>query len=160
MGGQKRRQCTDRAGNLCPTDEPTRDRARPGRAADQGDRCPRPRRTRAYARTPRSFVPVRQGARELGRGPRTLYGARTRIRHLMQWQDVGFFLGATRHGGRDLLPWRWTRERGRHAGLVRGGQSPKARAMLQPGNEVAATWRGRLDEHLGTIGCELVRAYA
>jgi DNA repair protein RecO (recombination protein O) len=32
--------------------------------------------------------------------------------------------------------------------------------MLQPGNEVAATWRGRLDEHLGTIGCELVRAHA
>ena len=32
--------------------------------------------------------------------------------------------------------------------------------MLQPGNEVAAVWRGRLDEHLGTIGCELLRAYA
>ena len=43
---------------------------------------------------------------------------------------------------------------------MRGGQSPKARAVLQPGNEVAATWRGRLAEHLGTIGCELVRAHA
>jgi DNA repair protein RecO (recombination protein O) len=32
--------------------------------------------------------------------------------------------------------------------------------MLQPGNEVAAAWRGRLSEHLGTIGCELVRAHA
>ena len=32
--------------------------------------------------------------------------------------------------------------------------------MLQPGNEVAAVWRGRLAEHLGTIGCELLRAYA
>ena len=32
--------------------------------------------------------------------------------------------------------------------------------MLQPGNEVAAVWRGRLDEHLGTIGCELLRAHA
>ena len=51
-----------------------------------------------------------------------------------------------------------TREHGRHAGLVRGGQSPKLRAVLQPGNEVAAVWRGRLAEHLGTIACELVRA--
>jgi DNA repair protein RecO (recombination protein O) len=44
--------------------------------------------------------------------------------------------------------------------LVRGGQSPRWRAMLQPGNAVAAVWRGRLDEHLGTIGCELLRAHA
>ena len=32
--------------------------------------------------------------------------------------------------------------------------------MLQPGNEIAAVWRGRLDEHLGTILCELVGAHA
>jgi DNA repair protein RecO (recombination protein O) len=78
----------------------------------------------------------------------------------MQWQDVGFVLGARRHGESALIVEFLTREHGRHAGLVRGGQSPKARGMLQPGNEVAATWRGRLDEHLGTIGCELVRAHA
>src|SRR5262249_40542215 len=47
-----------------------------------------------------------------------------------------------------------------HAGLVRGGQSPKLRAVLQPGNAVAAVWRGRLAEHLGTIACEVVRAHA
>jgi DNA repair protein RecO (recombination protein O) len=78
----------------------------------------------------------------------------------MQWQDTGFVLAARRHGESALIVELLTRERGRHAGLVRGGQSPKARAMLQPGNEVAATWRGRLDEHLGTIGCELVRSHA
>jgi DNA repair protein RecO (recombination protein O) len=78
----------------------------------------------------------------------------------MQWQDTGFVLAARRHGESALIVELLTREHGRHAGLVRGGQSPKARAMLQPGNEVAATWRGRLDEHLGTIGCELVRAHA
>ncbi len=78
----------------------------------------------------------------------------------MQWQDTGFVLAARRHGESALIVDLLTREHGRHAGLVRGGQSPKARAMLQPGNEVAAAWRGRLSEHLGTIGCELVRAHA
>src|SRR5439155_14560595 len=48
----------------------------------------------------------------------------------------------------------------RHAGLVRGGQSPRRRALLQPGNAVAASWRGRLPEHLGSFECELVDAHA
>ena len=78
----------------------------------------------------------------------------------MQWQDTGFVLAARRHGESALIIELLTQEHGRHAGLVRGGQSPRWRAMLQPGNEVAAVWRGRLDEHLGTIGCELLRAYA
>jgi DNA repair protein RecO (recombination protein O) len=78
----------------------------------------------------------------------------------MQWQDTGFVLAARRHGESALIIELLTQEHGRHAGLVRGGQSPRWRAMLQPGNEVAAVWRGRLDEHLGTIGCELLRAHA
>ena len=78
----------------------------------------------------------------------------------MEWQDTGFVLAARRHGESALIVDLLTREHGRHGGLVRGGQSPKARAMLQLGNEVAAAWRGRLNEHLGTIGCELVRAHA
>ena len=78
----------------------------------------------------------------------------------MQWQDTGFVLAARRHGESALIIELLTQEHGRHAGLVRGGQSPRYRAMLQPGNEVAAVWRGRLDVHLGTIGCELVRAHA
>ncbi|HXO91441.1 MAG TPA: DNA repair protein RecO [Stellaceae bacterium] len=79
---------------------------------------------------------------------------------MMQWQDTGFVLAARRHGESALIIELLTQEHGRHAGLVRGGQSPRGRAMLQPGNEVAAVWRGRLAEHLGTIGCELLRAYA
>jgi DNA repair protein RecO (recombination protein O) len=78
----------------------------------------------------------------------------------MQWQDTAFVLAARRHGESALIVELLTRRHGRHAGLVRGGQSPRVRAMLQPGNEVAAVWRGRLDEHLGTIGCEPVRAHA
>ena len=78
----------------------------------------------------------------------------------MEWHDRGFVLAARRHGESGTIVELLTGEHGRHAGLVRGGQSPKTRAVLQPGNKVAAVWRGRLSEHLGTIGCELVRPHA
>ena len=78
----------------------------------------------------------------------------------MEWRDLGFVLGARRHGEGALIVELLTAEHGRHAGLVRGGQSPRRRALLQPGNLVAAHWRGRLAEHLGQLECELVRAYA
>lgn len=78
----------------------------------------------------------------------------------MQWADTAFVLGTRRHGESGLIVELLTRERGRHAGLVRGGQSPARRALLQPGNEVAASWRGRLAEHLGALDCELVAAHA
>jgi DNA repair protein RecO (recombination protein O) len=78
----------------------------------------------------------------------------------MEWRDAGFVLAARRHSESAMVVELLTREHGRHAGLVRGGQSPKLRAVLQTGNEVAAVWRGRLAEHLGSTACELVRAYA
>jgi DNA repair protein RecO (recombination protein O) len=78
----------------------------------------------------------------------------------MQWVDTAFVVAVRRHGESGLVAELLTHAHGRHLGLCRGGQSPKRRAVLQPGNEVAATWRGRLPEHLGTLACELVRAYA
>src|SRR5712691_9355766 len=78
----------------------------------------------------------------------------------MEWRDTGFVLAARRHGESALIVELLTREHGRHAGLVRGGQSPRRRAVLQPGNSVAASWRGRLPEHLGNLDCELVEAHA
>jgi DNA repair protein RecO (recombination protein O) len=78
----------------------------------------------------------------------------------MDWRDTGFVLTARRHGESALIAELLTAEHGRHSGLVRGGQSPKRRALLQPGNLVAASWRGRLEEHLGTFDIELVRPNA
>src|SRR5215207_3755689 len=78
----------------------------------------------------------------------------------MEWRDVGFVLNARRHGESGLIVELLTAKHGRHAGLVRGGQSPRRRALLQPGNAIAAVWRGRLPEHLGTLDCELVAAHA
>ncbi|MBV8777125.1 MAG: DNA repair protein RecO [Alphaproteobacteria bacterium] len=78
----------------------------------------------------------------------------------MDWRDRGFVLTARRHGETALIVELLTEAHGRRAGLVRGGQSPKRRALLQPGNLVAAMWRGRLVEHLGTLEVELLRAHA
>src|SRR5678815_397773 len=74
--------------------------------------------------------------------------------------DSGYVLTTRRHGENALIVDLLTSEHGRHAGLVRGGQSPRRRALLQPGNAVAALWRGRLAEHLGMLECELVDAHA
>ena len=78
----------------------------------------------------------------------------------MDWRDSGYVLSARRHGESALIAELLTAEHGRHAGLVRGGQSPRRRALLQPGNLVAAVWRGRLAEHLGTLECELLEPHA
>src|SRR5437764_3854496 len=78
----------------------------------------------------------------------------------MEWRDTGFVLATRRHGESALIVELLTAEHGRHAGLVRGGQSPRRRALFQPGNHVAASWRGRLPEHLGSLECEMIKAHA
>jgi len=78
----------------------------------------------------------------------------------MEWRDTGFVLATRRHGESALIVELLTKGHGRHAGLVRGGQSPRRRGVLQPGNSVAASWRGRLPQHLGTLDCELIEAHA
>jgi DNA repair protein RecO (recombination protein O) len=78
----------------------------------------------------------------------------------MDWTDSGFVLAARRHGESGLIVDLLTAEHGRHAGLVRGGQSPRRRALFQPGNSLSVQWRGRLAEHLGTFECELLEANA
>src|SRR6476469_666198 len=72
----------------------------------------------------------------------------------MQWTDEGIVLGVKRHGEGSAILELMTREHGRHLGLVRGGAGSRMRPILQPGNRVAATWRARLDEHLGSYMVE------
>ena len=67
----------------------------------------------------------------------------------MQWTDEGIVLGVKRHGEANAILELMTREHGRHLGLVRGGSGSRLKPILQPGNCVSATWRARLDEHLG-----------
>jgi len=75
----------------------------------------------------------------------------------MQWTDDALVLGVKRHGEANAIAELFTRTHGRHLGLVHGGFGSRMKPILQPGNNVAATWRARLDEHLGTYTLEPVR---
>ncbi len=68
----------------------------------------------------------------------------------MEWKDQGIVIGTRKHGETSLIVEIMTRDHGRHLGLVRGGRSRRKQPFLQPGNSVEASWRARLDEHLGT----------
>jgi DNA repair protein RecO (recombination protein O) len=72
----------------------------------------------------------------------------------MQWTDEGIVLGVKRHGETSIILELLTRGHGRHLGLVRGGAGTRLRGVLQPGNALTATWRARLDEHLGHYAVE------
>ena len=78
----------------------------------------------------------------------------------MEWTDDGIVLGARRHGEANAILEVMTQAHGRHLGLVRGGAGTRMRPVLQPGNTVRATWRARLDEHLGHFTVEGLRLRA
>jgi DNA repair protein RecO (recombination protein O) len=78
----------------------------------------------------------------------------------MQWTDQGTVLGVKRHGEGNAIVELMTRDHGRHLGLVRGGSGPRLKPILQPGNSLSATWRARLDEHLGNYSVEALNLRA
>ena len=67
----------------------------------------------------------------------------------MEWAGEGIVLGARKHGETSAIAEMFTREHGRHAGLVRGGISRKMRPILQPGNTLQLEWRARMEDQLG-----------
>ncbi len=78
----------------------------------------------------------------------------------MDWIDSGIVLHARPHGETSAVLDLFTREHGRHAGLVRGGRSRRIRPALQTGNLLKVEWRARLSEHLGFFTVELDRPHA
>jgi DNA repair protein RecO (recombination protein O) len=78
----------------------------------------------------------------------------------MDWTDEGIILGVRPHGETASVVELLTRDHGRHLGLVHGGRSRRMRPILQAGNHVDVSWRGRLAEHLGHMTLETRRAYA
>jgi DNA repair protein RecO (recombination protein O) len=78
----------------------------------------------------------------------------------MEWQDEGLVIGARRHGETSVILELMTRAHGRHLGMVRGGRSRTMRPVLQAGNLVAATWRARIEDHLGAFVVEPLEARA
>ncbi|KEO54157.1 DNA repair protein RecO [Thioclava pacifica] len=78
----------------------------------------------------------------------------------MDWQDHGTILSARPHGESSMIVELFSAAHGRHAGVVRGGASRKMAGMLQPGNRVMATWRARLEDHLGSYTLEPLQSRA
>ena len=78
----------------------------------------------------------------------------------MNWSDEGIVLSVRPHGETAAVVELFTRMHGRHTGLVHGGRSHKKRPVLQTGNHVDASWKGRLAEHLGHMTLELRTSYA
>lgn len=78
----------------------------------------------------------------------------------MDWRDTGILLSSRRHGESAMIIDVFTPERGRHAGVVRGGASRKVAPILQPGAQLDLTWRARLEDHIGSYTVELQRARA
>jgi len=78
----------------------------------------------------------------------------------MEWADDAIVLSLRPHGESSAVMDALTRAHGRHAGLIRGASSRKAKAAFQPGNSVRLTWRARLNEHLGTFAAEPLRTRA
>lgn len=79
---------------------------------------------------------------------------------MTEWTDDAIVLAVRRHGESGAVASLLTRSHGRHPGLVHGGAGKGQRGVLQPGNVVRATWRGRLAEQLGSLRVELVADHA
>jgi DNA repair protein RecO (recombination protein O) len=78
----------------------------------------------------------------------------------MQWTDEALVLNVKPHGETAAIVEVFTRQNGRALGLVHGGRSRRLRPLLQPGNLVEVTWKGRLAEHLGSLNLELKKSHA
>jgi DNA repair protein RecO (recombination protein O) len=79
---------------------------------------------------------------------------------MIEWRDEGIVLAVRPHGETSAIADLFTTVHGRHAGVVRGGVGRRMRPVLQPGNVVSATWRARLDEHIGAFTVEPLRSSA
>ncbi|WP_112321809.1 DNA repair protein RecO [Oceanibium sediminis] len=76
----------------------------------------------------------------------------------MDWREEGVLLAVRRHGESSAIIEVMTEARGRHAGLVRGGGGRRMAPILQPGAQLDVAWRARLEDHLGTMTVEPIRA--
>lgn len=74
---------------------------------------------------------------------------------MIEWRDAGLVLAARPHGETAVILELLTRDHGRHLGVVHGGTSRRKAPMLQPGNQLDAVWKARLDSHMGTWSVEL-----
>ncbi|GGD02926.1 DNA repair protein RecO [Aquisalinus flavus] len=78
----------------------------------------------------------------------------------MQFTDEGIVLSAQPHGENHAVVNIFTPSAGRVAALVHGGQGKTRQPVIQQGNTVSATWKGRTEDSLGHFSLELVEPRA
>ena len=79
---------------------------------------------------------------------------------MIEWSGEGVLLSVRRQGEAHAIIEVLTGSHGLHAGLVRGGGSRRTAPLLQPGAQLALTWRARLEDHLGAFVVEPIRSRA
>mgnify|MGYP005990503407 CR=1 FL=1 len=79
---------------------------------------------------------------------------------MIEWSDEGALLASRPFGETSVIIEVFSAEHGRHAGVVRGGSSRKSAPVLQPGAQLAVTWKARLESHLGSFTVEPIRSRA
>ena len=78
----------------------------------------------------------------------------------MEWRDTGILLSTRKHGENALILEVFTPAHGRHMGVLKGGTSRRMAPHLQPGAQLALTWKARLEDHMGAFTAEPERSRA
>lgn len=73
----------------------------------------------------------------------------------MQWTSEAIILKHQQFNDDKLLCWCFSSSHGIYKGLI--SLNSKTRNQIQIGNIIQATWRARLEEHLGSYYCELLK---
>ncbi|KJZ19194.1 DNA repair protein RecO [Loktanella sp. S4079] len=79
---------------------------------------------------------------------------------MIEWRDEAALLAARPFGENAVIIDVFSAVHGLHSGVVRGGTSRKIAPILQPGAQLAVTWKARLESHLGSFSVEPVRSRA
>lgn len=72
----------------------------------------------------------------------------------MQFTESAVILSTSKYGENSAIATLFTSGKGIYKGMVRGITGAKQRGIYQQGNIVSASWRGRLEDHLGNFSCE------
>lgn len=78
----------------------------------------------------------------------------------VSWEDRAIVLSVRAHGEHDAIATVFSADHGRFSGMVKGGAGRRQRSQLQAGNLLAVTWRARIEDQLGVMTCEPMRAIA
>ena len=78
----------------------------------------------------------------------------------MRWESNGLILNFSKYNEKSYILEIFTEEHGKHKGIIRGLHSKNKRSVIEPGNEVFATWSGRLETHLGNYTVEPIKLWS